>query len=102
VKIAVLAAAILWIAPAHAHSWYPMECCAGTDCHETDMVRELPDGGAQVQVGRDTILVPRSLKRRTSPDQHYHLCYSKWDGGTDGTAGTKGTFVYCFFEPAQA
>jgi hypothetical protein len=57
------------------------------------MVREMPDGTAQVQVGSDTIVVPRSLKRRTSPDQHYHLCYNKTDAFT---------IVYCFFEPAQA
>ena len=93
VKIAVLAAAIPWIVPAHAHSWYPVECCAGTHCHETDRVRELPDGSAQVQVGNETIVVPRGLKRRTSPDEHYHLCYGQWDGVA---------VVYCFFEPAQA
>ena len=93
VKIAILAAAIPWIVPAHGHSWYPKECCAETHCHVTDRVRELPDGSAEVQVGSETIVVYRWLKRRTSPDGHYHLCYSKWD---------KVPVVYCFFEPAQA
>jgi len=76
-----------------AHSWYPMECCERTHCHEADMVRELPDGTAQVQVGSDTIVVHPWLKRRTSPDQHYHVCYTQWD---------EVTVVYCFFEPGQA
>ena len=93
VKIAILAAAIPWIVPAHAHSWYPRECCVETHCNETDRVRELPDGSAEVQVGSETIVVPRWLKRRTSPDKHYHLCYNKMD---------EFTLFYCFFEPAQA
>jgi hypothetical protein len=92
-KIMLFAATVASILPVQAHSWYPMECCSGQDCHEADMVTEMPDGSAKVQVGNDTILVPRSLKRRTSPDAHYHLCYHKWSDST---------VVHCFFEPAQA
>jgi hypothetical protein len=77
----------------HAHSWYPMECCAGQDCHETDMVTEMPDGSAKVQVGNDVVVVPKSMKRRQSPDGHYHLCYRKWGDST---------IVHCFFQPASA
>jgi hypothetical protein len=89
----MFAALVASILPAEAHSWYPLECCSGQDCHEVDSVTELPDGNAKVQVGNDSVLVPRSLKRRPSPDGHYHLCYRKWGGAT---------FVHCFFEPAQA
>jgi hypothetical protein len=92
-KFVLLATTIATILPAQAHSWYPMECCSGQDCHEADRVTELPDGSANVQVGSETIVVPRSLKRRASPDGHYHLCYRKWSDST---------VVRCFFEPAQA
>jgi hypothetical protein len=53
----------------------------------------MPDGSAKVQVGTDTIIVPRSQKRRQSPDGHYHLCYSKWQDST---------VIHCFYEPAQS
>jgi len=92
VKIVLFAAFATWAVPAWAHSWYPPECCAGQDCHEADSVTELPDGRAKVQVGRDTIFVPPTVKRRQSRDGHYHLCYHKWGNGT---------IVHCFFEPAQ-
>ncbi len=92
-KITLLAAAIALTVPAHAHSWYPMECCAGKDCHEADMVTELPDGSAQVRIGSETILVPRSQKRRQSHDVHYHLCYGSYQ---------QATFIYCFFQPAES
>jgi hypothetical protein len=91
-KIALIAVTLLSVLPALAHSWYPTECCSGQDCREADSVTELPDGSAKVQVGNDIIIVPRSLKRRQSPDGHYHLCYRKW---------TDSTVVHCFFEPAQ-
>ena len=93
VKVLGFAALFAFIAPVQGHSWYPMECCAGHDCHETDNVTELPDGTAKVQIGNDIVIVPRSLERRQSPDSHYHVCYSKWMGGT---------MVRCFYEPAQA
>jgi hypothetical protein len=92
-KIALFAATLVLAVPAYAHSWYPPECCSGQDCREADMVTELPDGSAKVQVGTDTVVVPRSLKRRMSPDGHYHLCYRKW---------IDSTVVHCFFEPGQA
>jgi hypothetical protein len=92
-KILLFAITLVPVLPAQAHSWYPAECCSGQDCREADMVTELPDGSAKVQVGNDTVVVPRSLKRRISPDGHYHLCYRKW---------TDSTIVHCFFEPAQA
>jgi hypothetical protein len=91
-KIVLFAATLALAVPAHAHSWYPPECCSGQDCREADMVTELPDGSAKVQVGTDTVVVPRSLKRRMSPDGHYHLCYRKW---------IDSTVVHCFFEPGQ-
>jgi hypothetical protein len=93
VKFLPFAATLALILPVQAHSWYPVECCSGQDCHETDLVTELPDGTAKVQVGSDIVIVPRSLKRRSSPDGHYHLCYRKWQDST---------VVHCFFQPAQA
>jgi hypothetical protein len=92
-KIILFVVTLVFVPPAQAHSWYPLECCSGQDCYEADFVTEMPDGSAKVQVGQDTVVVPRSLKRRTSPDGHYHLCYRKWSDST---------VVRCFFEPAQA
>ncbi len=77
---------------AEGHSWYPLECCSEHDCHETDDVKELPDGSAEAKVSGETIVVPRSLKRRKSPDEHYHVCYGNLPGKT---------VIYCFFQPAQ-
>ncbi len=90
VKFVLFAAAIAWIVPAHAHLWYPKECCNDKDCHEADNVTEMPDGSAQVRVGGDTMSVPRRLKRRKSLDEHYHVCYGKVNGAIS---------VYCFFQP---
>jgi hypothetical protein len=92
-RIALVAAAMGWTVPVYAHSWYPYECCFGKDCHEADTVTEMPDGSAQVAVGNEMITVPRSFKRRASPDFHYHLCYGKLPGKT---------VVYCFFEPTSS
>ena len=92
-RIVLIAAITTLACPAYAHSWYPMECCAGKDCHEADAVTEMPDGSAQVLVGNQTILVPRSQKRRQSPDVHYHVCYGTYQ---------QATFIYCFFQPAES
>jgi hypothetical protein len=90
VKIALLATALVWIAPAEAHSWYPRECCNDKDCHEADKVTKMPDGNVEVQVGSDILLVPSTMKRRRSQDQNFHVCYSKVNGAIT---------VSCFFEP---
>jgi hypothetical protein len=47
-KIMLFAATVASILPVQAHSWYPMECCSGQDCHEADMVTEMPDGSAKL------------------------------------------------------
>ncbi len=93
VKVIIFAALLAVMLPAHGHSWYPLECCSGHDCHETDEVTEMPDGTAKVKVGDDVVVVPRSLQRRQSPDEHYHVCYSKWQDST---------VIRCFYQPAQA
>jgi hypothetical protein len=90
VKILLVASTLALIASAHAHSWYPRECCNEKDCHPVDIVKEMPDGSAQVQVEGETVIVPRSLKRRKSKDEHYHLCYEK---------KPEGISIFCFFQP---
>ncbi len=92
-KLILFAAMVPFIGPAQAHSWYPMECCGGQDCHETDMVTEMPDGSARVQAGKDTMIVPRGFKRRPSQDAHYHVCYGELHGSI---------VIYCFFQPTQS
>ncbi len=90
IKAILFAATIAWIVPAQAHSWYPKECCNEKDCHEVDNVTEMPDGSTQVRVGSDILSVPRTLKRRRSLDERYHVCYGKLNGTTS---------IYCFFQP---
>jgi hypothetical protein len=94
VKLALICTSFLLTVPMKVHSWYPPECCAGHHCHVADSVAELPDGNIRVQVGDDTVTVPRSFSRRLSPDGHYHLCYMR-DSGI-------GLVIFCFYEPGQA
>ena len=81
---------IALIPPVLAHSWYPRECCNDKDCLPADSVKELPGGDAEVRVGNDVMIVPRSLKRRKSKDERFHVCYDRINGAVS---------VFCFFEP---
>lgn len=67
--------AIDWgVAPAHAHSWYPHECCNGHDCGPADRVETLPDGRMRIHVGNLWADTPRGFASRPSKDGAAHAC----------------------------
>ena len=44
-RVAVLMAALGLLSwEAHAHDWYPLECCSGQDCGPAETVERRPDG----------------------------------------------------------
>ena len=62
--------------PAHAHSWYPKECCSNHDCMPADDIVIGEDGGKVVIVGLHRISIPGRLTPRVSPDSRIHICFS--------------------------
>ena len=80
--------AVLTASMAHAHSWYPAECCSERDCAplpENQTPKPLDGGAWLLSTGE---IVPRE-KARWSPDGLYHLC--RLPGGT----------IVCIFIPPQ-
>jgi hypothetical protein len=85
-------AAILVGVRAHAHDWYPLECCGGYDCGPGSMqtvagpvyFADVPDASPQAFISEVTItnglgfsekaIVPRDFPRRDSPDGRLHAC----------------------------
>ncbi len=61
---------------AHAHSWYPWECCSGYDCAPIPLAQTPREerGGFTLIDGRH--ISYRDLK--LSPDGRWHLCEQKW------------------------
>jgi hypothetical protein len=63
---------------AHAHSWYPYECCSDKDCEvlDADKVRVEPDG---YHLPNGSVVAHNKI--RFSPDGQFHWCRY---GGTGG------------------
>ena len=82
--------------PAHAHSWYPKDCCHDEDCAPVEsVVRIIPTGGGTPQLivttKRGTTLVPLDFPVRESKDSRMHICVRADPyGGKD---------VMCLFMP---
>jgi len=59
--------------PTAAHSWYPIECCSGQDCHPIacDQLEEIDDGRIR-DIGTGTIY--RRDQIRPSQDGQCHVC----------------------------
>ena len=55
------------------HSWYPVECCGGKDCHAvpTGVVQELRDG---VKVPGFPLMYYTDPRLRWSEDGEDHVC----------------------------
>lgn len=63
--------------PAHAHSWYPKECCSEHDCMPADAMVTNEQGEKVVIVGPHRISIPRRLASRSSPpDSRIHICFA--------------------------
>jgi hypothetical protein len=78
--------------PAHAHSWYPMECCSSNDCMPADAIGTDARGDLVVTVGSLRIWVPHGFAVRSSPDTRAHICFRKDE--------TNFLMPMCLFVPA--
>lgn len=86
-------------APAHAHEWYPVECCARNDCMPALGIEGDGRGRMTVIVGDLRVGIPAGLAPRQSPDSRVHVCFRALTDHTDGSV----TIVpICLFLPAQA
>lgn len=84
---------MLLLAPhaASGHGWYPIECCHSMDCAPVDSAERNGSGGLTVTSRHGTGIVPDSMRRRESRDQHMHVCMQP---GSDGRMR-----VICIFIP---
>jgi len=75
--------------PAVAHSWYPKDCCSGTDCAPMASSRVSVTPAGYVIDGRYTIPHGKAL---WSPDEQFHGCFPPAMQGRPG----------CFWAPRPA
>jgi hypothetical protein len=103
---ALLPAIWFCVSPAHAHDWYPRECCSGLDCAPVEKVEMLPGpaianmlsapaqasqlGAMLVTTRHGSVVVPADFPRRESKDNRMHACMR-----TDVT----GVRLLCLFLP---
>ena len=72
ILLLTLLLALLLVAPAAAHSFYPKDCCSGTDCAPLAASRVQVTPLGYVIDGRHMI---RHSEVRWSPDEQYHGCF---------------------------
>ena len=70
-----------WPALAHAHSWYPPECCHGSDCAPVESATWLmsKDGRLpqlMVRSREGVAIIPQDMSPRESKDSRMHVCMS--------------------------
>ena len=73
---------VLCIAVAHAHDWYPMECCHQMDCAPVDEASSsmLFQGGVlslapmTIKTRHGEVVVPPNFPARQSKDGRMHAC----------------------------
>ena len=85
--------------PAHAHSWYPKECCSNYDCVPADAIFTDDRGGKIVVVGQTQIPIPDGFTARSSPDGRIHVCFRTVVGEQYGDLNF---LPLCLFLPAQS
>jgi hypothetical protein len=87
----IAVAAVLFAAPALAHSWYPAWCCNDHDCRElTEAKGETVTETAEGWRLWDGRLVGRDYAKM-SPDSKFHLCEEPTTHA-----------IICFFAPQGA
>lgn len=84
--------------PAHAHSWYPKECCSNHDCMPVDRIAAETAEGTVFVVGQKQILIPRGFPVRSSPDSRVHICFRVITQSEEGVY----TMPLCLFLPSQS
>lgn len=60
---------------AHAHSWYPNECCSNQDCVAASAMLTGAEGRRVVIVGHIHVSIPDDFPSRASPDGRIHICF---------------------------
>jgi hypothetical protein len=77
----VIILTLLLIAHAFAHSWYPSDCCSGTDCKPVPAsdIQELP-GGCFVYKPTGNQFCGSQV--RVSQDKDWHVCISPSTGNS--------------------
>ena len=79
------------------HSWYPEECCKDEHCYPVEWVQDLKHGGTVVKTADNIrITVPPVVRRQSSQDGRYHLCFNKEALRLYNTMQ-----IFCFFVPGQ-
>ena len=69
---------------AHAHDWYPRECCSNQDCAPADTVVRQDDGSFLVTARGMTVVIPPNYSLwRNSPDGQVHVCIRKLRSGSE-------------------
>jgi len=105
-RILLLPLAFLLLTPAHAHDWYPVECCHAIDCAPVDRIEILPPATLEVSLlagarplpamlvtsKHGSVVVPPNFPRRQSKDGRMHVCMR--EGEPPG-----GMRLLCIFMP---
>jgi hypothetical protein len=84
VSFAIAAVLLAWLPGAHAHDWYPLECCSDHDCAPADTVVRRDDGSYLVTSRGMSTLIPADYSKwRKSPDGRIHVCIRKLRSGAE-------------------
>ena len=110
----LLAATVLalaaWFAlgnPAHAHSWYDMQCCAANDCAPVIETRDHPEGWL-MRTEHGITLVPVNMpkgeewrEKENKHDAKTHVCMRKpWISEANEPPPVGGMKFLCIYRPA--
>ena len=84
--------------PAHAHSWYPADCCSGEDCAPVEALAWVTPADAEqprlvVTTARGQAIIPYGFPVKPSQDSRMHVCMM-YDHFGEMT-------VLCVFMPAN-
>jgi hypothetical protein len=78
---ALLAGLAIGLPDAHAHDWYPRECCGSRDCAPADSVVRNDDGSYFVTSRGISVVIPWWFRPwRPSPDGQVHVCVRQFSG----------------------
>lgn len=92
----------LFISAAHAHSWYPPECCSGQDCRPVPRSEaQYDDRGLWIVINGTWRLMPlEKIREQPSPDSEFHVCFSQYSPPMS-TQPPPAPTIYCVFVPAS-
>ena len=87
---------------AHAHMWYPKDCCDNRDCRQVELIK-VDRSGYHFQEpksfgGGVTVIPHHNFTKdntRKSPDGEWHICTNQDEGSE------MKDLVLCIFEPQQ-